>query len=95
MKTFEQALEEAAIEYEPKRLAHGDYYSFQAGAQWAVQNLHLLPAKDLLKHEDVKRLYNSADGADVDLDHAKGSYDFYSAYHEELKEALKPFTEEK
>lgn len=94
MKTFEQALEEAAIEYEPKRLAHGDYYSFQAGAQWVVANLHLLPAKDLLKHEDVKRLYNRAVGADNDLDNAKGEYEFYSCFHEELKEALKPFEDE-
>lgn len=62
MKTFEQALEEESREQENhvfrmepwKEITHSD--SFKIGAQWAIQNLHLLDAKDLLKHEGVVKV---------------------------------------
>lgn len=109
MKTFSEALEEAAnnqenhvFRMEPwKEIAHSD--SFKIGAQWAVANLNLLDAKDLLKHEDVEKLFETlillqeANTRLIKWEHANEPYiKIVKEYQKQLTrvdEALKPFQE--
>ncbi len=105
MKTFEQALEEESREQENhvfrmepwKEITHSD--SFKIGAQWAIQNLHLLDVKDLLKHEDVKKLVKALKAtANVAKNwHGVDAWDIYKDHSPEMRlyrEALKPFEDE-
>lgn len=91
MKTFEQALEEAkrkleVYDYGNKKDEQKD--AFNEGVLWLKQNLHLLDAKDLLRHEKVLNL--------------KYAVDHYSKFLEQngfgnntaLHRALKPFEDE-
>ena len=75
MKTFEQALEEAAIKWcvENQFASYKDRgVSFKDGAQWAVDNLSLLDATDLLKHKDVRKLIEALDFYKNKDNHTKG-----------------------
>jgi hypothetical protein len=110
MKTFEQALEEAIDkcksaffkknkilinEKDENAIRVGYDIGFDEGAQWAIQNLHLLDAKDLLKHEDVKKVVEALEYAEAAL--AVYSVTAYGHYKPDLevlvtvKKALKPF----